>query len=405
MPTIAMNDKAVAALKPQPKQIDYFDRALPGFGLRVSPKGRKTWMLLHRINGKLQRLTLRDKESEVSTYPLLTLATARDLAREALQASSIGRDPHAEQQQTRERTFGKLAALYIEQHAKRKKRSWRDDARMIRQELDVWNNRTVTTIRRADVRELLESIVQRGAPVLANRLLALVRKMLNFAVDREWIDANVAAKMARPAAEQSRTRVLTAEELRTIWTWLGRKAAKGDDNSHWRLAQAALKLRLLTAQRGGEVIGMRWADIDLAGAWWTIPAEQSKNKLPHRVPLTKSAVKILCELRAAAGEKAVYVFAGIRGPRHRRGVLEKLPIEDVRPHDFRRTAASMMAGAGVPRITIAKVLNHVETSVTAIYDRHSYDGEKLAALTWWDSRLEAIVKNKGSKVLPFAKSA
>ena len=80
---------------------------------------------------------------------------------------------------------------------------------MIRQELDVWGDRPVASIRRADVRELLEQIVDRGAPVLANRVLALVRKMLNFAIDQDWIDANPAAKMARPGAEKARSRVLS----------------------------------------------------------------------------------------------------------------------------------------------------------------------------------------------------
>jgi len=117
-------------------------------------------------------------------------------------------------------------------------------------------------------------------------------------------------------------------------------------------------------------------------------------------------LKLLKALQATAEKDAVYVFAGIRGPRHRRGVLDDLPVADVRPHDFRRTAASLMAGGGVPRLTISKLLNHVETSVTAIYDRHSYDMEKQSALAWWDAKLVAIVSNdEAGKVLAFGKSA
>ena len=360
----------------------------------------KSWVLLYRRGrkGKLIRMTL-------GTYPDVKLSKARDDARAELQKADAGRNPAAERREAQQHTFKALAELYLEQHAKRQKRSWRDDARMIRQELDVWADRTVAAIRRTDVRELLEGIVQRGAPVLANRVLSLVRKILNFGIDREWLEANVAAKMAQPTAEQSRTRVLTAEEIRSVWAWLERPATEEKDATHWALAQAALKLRLITAQRGGEVIAMRWPDVDLGAGWWTIPAENSKNKLPHRVPLTASALRILKRLKASAGEEAVYVFSGIRGPRHRRGVLDDLPIADVRPHDFRRSAASMMAGGGVPRLTIAKILNHVETSVTAIYDRHSYDTEKQVALTWWDTKLEAIVKGKASKVLPFSRAS
>ena len=100
-----------------------------------------------------------------------------------------------------------------------------------------------------------------------------------------------------------------------------------------------------------------------------------------------------------------YVFAGIRGPRQRRGVLIGLGLEDVRPHDFRRTAASVMASGAVPRVTISKILNHVETSIAAVYDRHSYDPEKKTALIWWAPKLDAIVSGKRSRVLPFAKGA
>jgi integrase len=418
MPTITFNDRRLAGLKPQSRRLEYFDAALPGFSVRVTPEGRKTFYLLHRVGGKLvggklvgrklQRLTLIDPETNHSTYPDVTLAKARELARAALQKSSVGCDPGAERKQARTRTFGALADLYVEQHARRKKKSWRDDARMIRQELDTWRDRPIGGLRRSDVRDLLEAIVARGAPILANRVLALVRKILNFGLDREWVEANVAAKMARPAAEQSRSRVLTADELRTIWSWLERPAPDDVDPAHWKLAQSALKLRLLTAQRGGEVITMRWANVDLEAGWWTIPAEHSKNKLPHRVPLTVEAMKIVAELLATAPEKAIYLFAGIRGPRHRRGVLDALPIADVRPHDFRRTAATMMASAGIPRLVIAKVLNHVsaDAGVTAIYDRASYDTEKRVALETWERTLIAILTEKDSgKVRPFARAS
>jgi integrase len=158
----------------------------------------------------------------------------------------------------------------------------------------------VASIRRTDVRDFLDAIVERGAPVLANRVLSLVRKMLNFAIDVEWIDANPAQRMARPSAEQSRTRVLTADELRAVWEWLEKLAPEDADATtrrHLALNQAALKLRLVTAQRGGEVIALRWQDVDLDGGWWTIPAEHAKNKMPHRVPLTAMAIKILNDVQ------------------------------------------------------------------------------------------------------------
>ena len=161
---------------------------------------------------------------------------------------------------------------------------------------------------RRDVRALIERIAER-APVMANRVLAVVRKMLNFAVDHDWIDANPAARVKKPAPEASRDRVLTVDEVRRLWRLLshfpttterpapGRKRAQGktDDPlcpvSRW--LAAALKVRLLTAQRGGEVARMRWSDLDLERAkdgavtrgWWTIPGGFTKNGAAHRVPI------------------------------------------------------------------------------------------------------------------------
>jgi integrase len=138
--------------------------------------------------------------------------------------------------------------------------------------------------------------------------------------------------------------------------------------------------------------------------WWTVPGTVTKNKLPHRVPLTKSARHVLETLKA--GAEAEYVFSGIRGTRQRRGALENLKVDDVRPHDFRRTAASMMTSAGISRLTVAKVLNHVsaDARVTAIYDRHNNDAEKRVALETWERTLLGIVKQKsGGKVKAFLK--
>ena len=157
---------------------------------------------------------------------------------------------------------------------------------------------------------------------------------------------------------------------------------------------------MITAQRGKEVLSLRRSDLD--GGWWTIPADVAKNRLPHRVWLSPLALKVLAKI--PKDDPTGYVFAGVRGPRHRRGALDGLGIEDVRPHDFRRSAASMMASAGVPRLTISKILNHVETGITAVYDRHSYDAEKKAALVWWGAKLEAIIKGKRSRVLAFART-
>ena len=138
---------------------------------------------------------------------------------------------------------------------------------------------------------------------------------------------------------------------------------------------------------------MRWADLDLDGGWWTIPAEDTKNKLPHRVPLSTPVVKILKELRSV-DRSGFYVMTGARGRRQRSEASLRLGLTDFVGHDLRRTAASYMASVGVPRLVIGKLLNHVEPGVTRVYDRHSYDAEKRQALDTWAKRLTAILRNR-----------
>jgi len=160
----------------------------------------------------------------------------------------------------------------------------------------------------------------------------------------------------------------------------------------------------LTAQRVGELMRMKWSEIE--GRWWLIPAERSKNKMPHRVWLSKPAAQILDRLReeetARAKEKkrkpSEWVCPGRRLHRPVEGVRnvqnrirEATGIDDFRPHDLRRTAATRMAEMVVPRLTIAKILNHSEPGVTAIYDRATYDADKKSALEAWARRLTAIV--------------
>ena len=185
-------------------------------------------------------------------------------------------------------------------------------------------------------------------------------------------------------------------ELRTLWAvWDGLSPVMA----------AYFRVRLLMAQRGGEVAAMRWKDVDPDAGWWTIPATVAKNKLAHRVPPSGSALTILKALRATAAKDAVYVLAGARGKRQQSEAAETFGVADFRGHDLRRTAASLMAGGGISRLVIGKILNHVEKDITAVYDRHGYDAEKQSALVWWDTKLAAILKNKAATVLPFQRGA
>lgn len=406
MPTHPFTARWVQALKPGATRAEYFDEAFTGLVLRVEPSGRKTWRVAFRANGRWRRMN-------IGSAAFMDLADARKRAREILGEVAGGHDPANERQADREAgTFAELAHEYIERHAKKLKRSWREDYRILygsphkkktgkRPHLGIVNRlgpMRVKEITRRDIRAILDETADR-APIMANRTLAVVRKMFNFAIEHDWLESNPCHLIKRLAPERQRDRVLSEDEIRKFWKAL-------DDEQP--IIAALFRLRLLTAQRGGEVHGARWDEMELTTGWWTIPAARSKNRLAHRVPLSAQALKVLKELKAQ-GEDSPWVFPSTRkaGPHiaHAQKAIERIVERskvEFRGHDLRRTAASLMVGAGVPRLVVSKILNHVETGVTAVYDRHSYDLEKRAALDFWGKRVEAIIANKRDvKVLTF----
>jgi integrase len=380
---------------------DYFDTHLPGLVLRVAPSGRKTWNVFARVDSArtvVDRTTGRPRVDPATGQPVrvrvirratlgtlktLSLAGARERARDWLQQRDDGADPVVLRAQHVERTVNALVETYLQDYARVQKRSWRDDSRRLHKKvIPAWRHRLVKDISRADVRDLLAEPVRAGHITEANRLRALLSKVFNFAIGLEWIEINPVTHVPKPAADPTRDRVLTDEEVRTLVAGLDGKPA---------LVRAQTLLRLYTAQRGGEVFDLRWSDLDMSGGWWTVPSTLAKNKLAHRVPLNRHAKRLLADLRQVAPAGQVYVFDGARGRRQRAGATAIEGLIDVRGHDIRRTVASRLAGAGVQRLVIAKLLNHVERGVTAVYDRHSYDPEKRAALDRWADLLDGIL--------------
>jgi integrase len=315
----------------------------------------------------------------------------------ATHGADIVIDPARDQQAGRKaETIVDLAKLYIDKWARPRKRSWKGDQNLLEHKvLPKWRHRAIADIARQDVRLLVEGVAEAGAPIVANRVAALLSKLFAFALDRDLVLVSPAVRIPRPGHEQARDRVLAEDELRALWASFETLEAS---------MAAFYQLRLLTAQRGGEVTSMRWQDVDLKAGWWTVPSMSSKNRLAHRVPLNASASTLLQGLRKTAVKDATYVLAGARGKRQQAEAAATFAVADFRGHDLRRTAASVMTSGGVPRLVVSKILNHVERGVTAVYDRHSYDGEKRAALDWWDVKLRAIFENKDdARVLAFAR--
>ncbi|MEE9452081.1 MAG: site-specific integrase, partial [Gammaproteobacteria bacterium] len=331
-------------------------------------------------------------------YPLMSVAQAHEAHAKARSQLEQGEDPGNTLKTTRQAerqalTVAVLVETYIEHYAKPNKRSWKKDAYMLKKDiLPHWSSLKAKTITRRDVNALLDKIVERGATIHTNRVFAVIHKMFNYAISRGELTVNPCAGIAKPFAERQRDRVFSEAELCDFWQGLD-SAAMTDG------VKLALKLILLTAQRKGEVIKARWENIDLETCWWHIPASITKNKQSHRVYLSPAAMSILTEAKNLSAQSE-WVFPSPRSGQSLGDTalnhalvrnLKHLKIEDATVHDLRRTAASHMTAIQIPRLVVSKILNHAEHSVTAIYDRYSYDEEKQKALTQWAEKLTALV--------------
>jgi integrase len=411
MPSINLNQKTLESLKPHSERRDFWDSSLKGFVLRVSPDGIKVFSVYYRIGGKQRRMTL-------GPYGELSLAAARDRARDALELVRKGIDP-AEEQKRQEAAevalraegfkFSGLAAQYLEEYAKLHKKSWQEDERLLnRLLLPEFGARNVKDISRSDVRSFLRGLAAK-TPVQANRALACIRKIFSWGIKEEVIDveSNPASNISAPGGrEKPKDRTLTDFELKRVWNELDKESSAVD---------RALQLILVTGQRPGEVAGLRWDELDLNDFLWTIPAARAKNGCANIVPLSDIALRIIRrqresietqnEKRQKREKKPVadeYVFpcrtvANVKPmlvyslDQAAQNLSANLEIPSFTPHDLRRTCATRLGALQVPGHVIARILNHKQKDITsAVYNQYQYLNEKREALNLWAVRLSRL---------------
>ena len=404
-----LTDAKIKGLKAAKRYVEW-DDGLSGLGVRVSPTGKRSFVFMYRYQGKSRMMTL-------GTYPRLTLADARYKASQAKEKVCKEIDPGLEQTEKRiaegeAYTIKNLVDEYLEKHARQKKKSWREDERILEKDIvSSWGRKKAKSITRREIVVLLDEIKERaeakgGTGIQANRTLALIRKMFNFGVARSIIETSPCVSIEYPVKENRRDRVLSEVEVRKFWTRLDQaKMSEG--------TKLALKLMLVTIQRKGEIAAIELADLDLHLKWWTLPKQKSKNNLPHRVPLTSMALEIIKEATALAGESK-WLFPSARSEKHLteqaidravRNNRDVFEIDHFTPHDLRRSGASHSTSAGISRFLIKKILNHADRDITGVYDLHSYDREKRQALETWERKLMSILTGKSSdKVIPLKRS-
>jgi integrase len=421
------------------KQVDYYDSDLDGFGIRVSHTGKK-YFVRRLIGAKRVRVM-------IGSHPIKTAEEARSEARIKLGAMESGVDPNEhkreqvrlQEDKAKEITIAKLCEEYIEKHAKRFKKSWEEDDRILTREiLPPWGKRKAAAIVKRDVLLMLETIIDRGSPGMANNTFQVIRKMFNFAVERDILKFSPCLGVKLPTPKQSRDRALSEPEIRLFWNNLSNCAISNE-------IKLALKLVLVTAQRPGEVIGLHTSEID--GGWWNIPTERAKNGKAHRVPLTPLAMEIIEQaiavVKATRELPADHEYSGFIFPsphrkkeqsidRHAMAIAtmrnltwtltdkkgkplygkdgkpateNRFEIDHFTPHDLRRTAATRMAESGEMDEVIDAILNHAKQGVIKVYNQFKYDAQKQLALESWARKLVSITTGIESNVISLRRKA
>jgi len=372
-----LTDTKIASLKPPASgQDEHSDHKVTGLRLRVGSGGKKTWTLRRRVGAKVINRKL-------GNYPAMGLAAARSAAETLI--SALERDGSTE---AIDRTFGSAAIYWVEHVAKDKNDRWRNQERQLQMHvLPMWVHRRLIDIKRADVRDLIDGI--EGA-ILPNRVLALIKTIFRYAVERDWLATSPAEGVRKPKSEISRDRVLDMGEIGRIWvaaSLLGYPIGP------------YLQMLLLTAQRRSEVAAMRWADLDLAEGTWALCADDTKADRAHLVPLSPAALSIL----KTAPELGEFVFTTDGRSHVQEFAKGKAKLDEfiaakgeaLKPwvlHDLRRSAATHMVRLGISETTVGRVLNHAPQGVTArVYALHSYAPEKRNALNAWAAEISRVI--------------
>ena len=387
MPTIHMTKSAVDALKAASKDTVYWDAGLPGFGVKVTPRSRKVFVVLYRIGGAGSRL----RKYTIGPYGRVTLQMARAEAQKVLAARLEGRDPATEKRESKRRLTADrvddLIEVFIVQHVS-KTRKAAEISRLLRREVvSRWGNRCVHAIGKRDIVELASEIAQRGTPMAANTLLKVIKTFLNWCVGRAVIDASPAEGVPLPGKEVARDRVLTNNELASVI-----RAGRQIGGAYGGIVE----MLALTGQRREEVAQMVGDEIDFNSRTWTLPGSRTKNGKPHIVHLSEACIKLI--KRASGLGSYVFSISGVKPFQNftnaKRALDELSGVTGWRLHDLRRTCVSGMARLGVPPHVADKILNHQSgtiSGVAAVYQRHDFLAERKLALERWGQYIETLV--------------
>ena len=389
-----------------------FDEEIPGFGLRLRAAGSRTFVFQYKLGNKQRRMSLGKASAS-------TLDGARKSAKNLYARAQLGEDPAGEKvvaKATAGETFEAAITSFITWQKTRRRgngvvglkpRSLQEIERHLLSHAKPLHKLQLSKIKRSDIATCIATVGKHSGEIAGNRVRTTLSSLFSWAMTEGLVDANPVVGTRRHE-EAERDRVLTNDELRTIWAAL--------ENDHYG---AIVKLLALTGQRKGEIAGLRWSEI--RDGVIELPADCTKNHRPHSVPLSEQARAILAaqpkrtdrdgELRDfifGFGEGAFSGWSGCKESLDERiAKAAKKPMPDWVLHDLRRTVATRMADLGVQPHVIEAVLNHVsghKAGVAGIYNRSTYEREKTAALELWGAHLMAMVEGRKSKVTPLRRA-
>lgn len=376
-------DRYITGLKPIKVHYERADSGARGLNIRVAPDGTKVWRVSYSFDGRRQR-------RPIGEFPRMTLADARARRDEVFDGIRRGEDIlEATTQESRaSHAFDKIAEEFIQRYVKEKSDDPDDAARIIRKEfVAIWGSRDIRTIKKPDIHKVLDAIVDRGAPVSANRALARVRKLFRWCVSRGILETPPTYAIGMPSAETPRDKVLTSAELVKLW----RTADEiGYPFGHF------FKLLALTGQRRENVAAMRWDAID--GDLWSLETKTT----PHLLPLPSVALDVLTDVPRHVGSP--YVFPSNKLTTHittysdAKEAMDASGIEGWTFHDLRRTMASTFPALGVDETVNEMIQNHKlpSTKVSTagrVYNRYKYVPQQREALKAWAAHIERLTAN------------
>jgi integrase len=313
---------------PSAKDVFLWDDALKGFGLKLTPAGKRVYLVQYRPKGQsavTRRYTIGQHRSPWTTE------AARDAAAGLLARVRLGEDPFALDKKTREREvtdaatsreakirlekerFGLVVEDFVRLYAKPKNKRWDEAERILKSaDLKPWQDRGISSITKREIVRLIDSVTERS-PGAGRLLFAHLRKLFGWCVERLYMEHSPFVGLKSPSPPRSRDRTLTDREIELVW-----KGCTQVPHPYGDL----IRVLLLTGQRREEVTAMTWSEIDLIGREWIIPAERAKNGQSHSVDLSDQALEVLTGLLAKSGELSTaaqgnggarFVFATAKG--------------------------------------------------------------------------------------------